>query len=99
MKQLRDYGMYNLPGSLRALYLVPNGEDTYFLYDGEFGSRLPPRFRVTGDGHIINWFDDFPVWTIADLTDTGETYETPVFSSAINLSVAENDLVSIETKK
>lgn len=75
MEQLRDYGIYTLPGAQRSVYLVPSGYNSYFLYDCEFGVRLPPRYRVGDDGHIINWHNDFPVWTVQDLIDTGETYE------------------------
>ncbi len=75
MTQLRDYGIYHLPGIERSLYAVPAGYNTYFLYDCELGSRLPPRFQIAENGHISNWFKDFPVWTVDDLIDSGETYE------------------------
>lgn len=99
MKQLRDYGIYNLPGAIRGLYLVQDEEDTYFLYDCQFGSRLPPRFRIASNGHIINWFDDFPVWNVDDLIDTGETYETPVFSGSANSNTAKSEILSYDEKK
>ncbi len=81
MKQLRDYGIYNLPGIKRELYLVPSGKQTYFLYDCEFGSRLPPRFSVANNGCLINWFKDSTLWTVDDLIDTGETYKNIRFSA------------------
>ncbi len=73
MRDLRDYGIYKIPGIERSLLLVPLGADGYCLYDVKFGARLPPRFRIAADGKISNWFDDFPVWTVDDLIDTGET--------------------------
>lgn len=82
MKQLRNYGIYRISGLQRSLYLVPNGVDTYFLYDCEFGSRIPPRFQIAACGRITNWFEDFPVWTVNDLIDTGETYGKQRFSAA-----------------
>lgn len=75
MNRLTDYRIYILPGSQRSLYLVSNEKEVYLLYDCEFGSRLPPRFRVAANGNISNWFDDFPIWTTADLIDTGEDYK------------------------
>jgi hypothetical protein len=79
MKHLRDYGIYNIPGIERSLVLVPCGQNTYFLYDSEFGLRLPPRFHIAASGYINNWFEDFPVWTVNDLIDTGETYNESRF--------------------
>ena len=76
MTQLRDFGIYYLPGSRRSLYLVPSGEKTYYLYDCEWGSRIPPRFQIAANGHIVNWFNDFPVWSVDDLIDSGKTLET-----------------------
>lgn len=75
MKRLRNYGIYNLPSSQRSLVLISTGNDTFFLYDSEHGTRLPPRFSIADNGQIINWFKDFPVWTVDDLIDTGETYK------------------------
>ena len=75
MTQLRNFGIYHLPGIERGLYVVPVGRNTYFLYDSEYGTRLPPRFEVADNGHIINWFDDFPVWTVDDLIDSGKNYQ------------------------
>ncbi len=99
MKQLRDYGIYNLPGLQRSLYLVPDEHGGYFLYDCELGSRLPPRFRIAGNGHIINWFKDFPVWTVNDLIDTGETYKKLSFSDSANLKTAKSEIPSYDAEK
>lgn len=73
MQHLRNYGIYKIPGIERRVFLVSCGVDEYFLYDCEFGGRLPPRFRIAANGEISNWFGDFPVWTVDDLIDTGET--------------------------
>jgi hypothetical protein len=75
MTRLRHYGVYKLPGVRRAVYAVPNGSDTYSLYDRELGATLPPRFEVSADGLVTNWFKDMNVWTVDDLIDTGETYQ------------------------
>jgi hypothetical protein len=75
MKPLRQYGIYKIPGIERSLFLVSCGLNIYFLYDIEFGAQLPPRFHIAANGHINNWFEDFPVWTVDDLIDTGETYK------------------------
>jgi len=78
MKQLRDYGIYHLPGSQRSVYAVPLGGDTYLLCDCQFGSVLPPRFHIAADGKITNWFEDFPIWNVSDLIDNGETYQKEI---------------------
>ena len=75
MRKLREYGVYTLPGIERSLYLVTASGNTYFLYDCEFGARLPPRFQIAENGNLINWFNDFPVWTVDDLLETTDTYQ------------------------
>jgi len=70
--KLRDRGIYQLPNNQRKVFAVAFG-DEYYLYDIEFAGELPPRYIIHIDGKLTNWFSDFPVWTIDDLVDTGET--------------------------
>ncbi len=74
MIQLRNNGIYKLPNEQRTVYALALGNNEFFLYDCEYGTSLPPRFSVNADGTLINWFKDFPVWTVEDLTDTGENF-------------------------
>lgn len=71
--KLRNGGIYQLPNAQRSVFAMAIG-DEFYLYDTAFGARLPPRYIVHTDGKLINWFNDFPSWTIEDLVDTGETY-------------------------
>ena len=71
--RLRNYGIYRLPNELRPVFAHTPNDTEFYLYDCRMGRRLPPRFIVQPDGKLINWFGDFPVWTVADLVDTGET--------------------------
>ena len=75
MIQLRHRGVYKLPGEQRKVIAFDVGQSSYYLYDYEFGTRLPPRFKIDADGRLINWFQDFPIWAIEDLIDTEETYQ------------------------
>ena len=72
MRQLRNYGVYQPPGTLRPVFAVRAGV-IYYLYDKTHGPALSPRFRVEPDGSIINWHGERVGWTSADLVDTGET--------------------------
>lgn len=71
MKKLEGNRVYSLRGVERPVYAVRVGGGEYFLYDCEFGVRLPPRFKVLADGRIKDWHDDVSRWTVDDLIDTG----------------------------
>jgi len=75
MSRLRHKGVYKLPHGQREVFAVKVGGEEYFLYDADYGFRIPPRYKVNPDRRLTNWFDDFPVWKVEDLTDTGETYQ------------------------
>lgn len=74
MAQTRNRRVYKLPGEQRKLFALALEKNEFYLYDFEFGARLPPRYIVSSNGVLTNWFDEFPVWTIEDLVDTGEEY-------------------------
>ena len=73
MRKLRDLGIYRPPGGQRPVYAMRNG-DGYFLYDAQYGALLPPRFKVTGDGEVLDWHGEPARWTVEDLADMGETH-------------------------
>lgn len=73
MMQLRNKGIYRLPGQQRKIFALAFGEGEFRLYDCEFGMSLPPRFNITKEKNITNWFGVMPVFTVDDLIDTGET--------------------------
>ena len=75
MTRLITFRIYNLPNGKRALVALRDENGQYFLYDYEFGRRLPPRYKIDSDGRLINWFDDAPIYTVDDLIDTGKDYQ------------------------
>lgn len=75
MVRLRHKGIYKLPNNQRDVIAFEIGDGKYALYDREYGVRLSPRYTVQSDGKLINWFADFPFWTVDELVDTGETDE------------------------
>ena len=73
MRKLRPYGIYRPPGEMRPVYAVP-AFGGYYLYDVEYGIRLPPRFEVKPEGGVESWHGEPVTWRADDLVDTGETY-------------------------
>ncbi|MDQ3742886.1 MAG: hypothetical protein M3444_00600 [Acidobacteriota bacterium] len=73
MRQLRAYGIYNLPGVKRPVFAVP-AEGGYLLYDSLLGEALPPRFEVKPDGRVTNWHGDEMSVRVEEFQDTGQTY-------------------------
>ena len=73
LRELRTYGIYQPPEGLRLVYAVP-ADEGYYLYDREYGERLPPRFDVKPDGRIESWHGDPVGWSADELGDTGETF-------------------------
>lgn len=76
LTRLRNFGIYKLPNEQRSVFAHTSNDHEFYLYDCRIGMRMPPRFIVQPDGKLINWFNDFPVWTVNDLVDTGETQAT-----------------------
>jgi hypothetical protein len=74
MTHLTNLRIYELPHGKRSLVAMSIGDGAYFLYDSEYGTGLPPRFKVDADGRLINWFGDFPIFSVDDLIDTGKNY-------------------------
>jgi len=72
LTKLRHLGIYQPPHNQRRVFVLPVGDELH-LFDVEFGATIPSRYIVHADGKLTNWFGDFPVWTIDDLVDTGET--------------------------
>lgn len=76
MRRLRNYGIYKTPGPVRQVYAVSAGDDSYLLYDRKLGAAIPPRFEILSDGRVKDWHGDVARWTVEDLVDTGETFES-----------------------
>ena len=74
MRELRNYGIYQPPGTPRRVVAVPNGAG-YFLYDYVYFTALPPRFEVKMDGSVLDWHLEPTGWDADDLLDTGETLD------------------------
>ena len=77
MRRLRPYGIYRPPGSLRPVYAIPGPDGDFYLYDAEYGPRLPPRFEVKPDGAIETWHGEPVLWRADEMVDTGDTFVQP----------------------
>jgi len=72
MTQLRNFGVYKVPGVEHRLFSILTENGTYLLYDSEIRG-LPPQFALQSNGLITYWFKGIPICTVEDLIDTGET--------------------------
>jgi hypothetical protein len=75
MSRLKNLRIYDLPNGKRSLVALHDENSGYSLYDLEYGTRLPPRYSIEADGRLVNWFGDFPIFTVDDLIDTGKDYQ------------------------
>jgi hypothetical protein len=75
MIQLEDGKIYRLPNGKRNLVAIHIGDGEYFLYDSEYETRLPPRYKIDSDGRLINWFGDAPIFSVNELIDIGNNYQ------------------------
>ena len=75
MIHLKNLRIYDLPNGKRKLVALHDENGQYSLYDLEHGTLLPPRYKVDADGRLINWYGDFPIFTVDNLVDTGEDYQ------------------------
>jgi hypothetical protein len=52
-----------------------NSHQKLFNFQNQGWTRLPPRYKIEADGKLVNWFKDFPVFTVDNLIDTGKDYQ------------------------
>ena len=83
MDILRSHGIYTLPDG-KSYAAIKDGGGDYFLYPSAAGPVHPPAYEVTAEGAVKPWMSSGRVWTVKDLTDTGETYGAAkgIFSNA-----------------
>ena len=74
MNKIRHLGIYTLPDGGDRYVAYSFGNEGYYLYHLTLGVGSPPAYMITTDGQVIPQFRGRGKWIVADLKDTGETY-------------------------